>query len=79
MVLVPFSDDDRGEESVEDVNRRWVHDILPYADVPYDVVSQMGYGCNIMLAFNVDFDFMAKEQEETVMMREVMILEEDIV
>ena len=25
-VLVPFSDDGRGEESVEDMNRRWVHD-----------------------------------------------------
>ena len=57
MVLVPFSNDGRGEESVKDVNRRWVHDVLPYADVPYDVVSQMGYGCNIMLAYNVNFDF----------------------
>ena len=64
MVLVPFSDDghgDRGEESVEDLNRRWVHDILPHANVLHDVVSQMGYGCNIPLAYNANFDFVNGE------------------
>jgi len=44
------------EEKVEDVHRRWVHEILPVAHVPYDELTRLGYGCNVMLVFNADFD-----------------------
>ena len=41
-VLVPFSDDNHGEESVENVNSRWVHDILPYAHTSVDYLRPHG-------------------------------------
>ena len=44
---------DGGCETVQDLHRRWTNDILQHATAPYDMVSSMGYGCNVYLAFNV--------------------------
>ena len=53
-VLVPFGGGKEGGcERVEDLHRRWTKDILPHATTPYDMVSSMGYGCSVYLAFNV--------------------------
>ena len=53
-VLVPFkSGIEGGCESVEELHQRWADDILSHAMTPYDMVSSLGYGCNVYLAFNV--------------------------
>ena len=53
-VLVPFKGGtDGGCETVQDLHRRWTNDILQHATAPYDMVSSIGYGCNVYLAFNV--------------------------
>ena len=53
-VLVPFKGGEGGGcESVRDLHHRWTNDILPHAKTPYDMVSSLGYGCNVYLAYNV--------------------------
>ena len=53
-VLVPFlGGKEGGEETLSEVYNRWISDILPNATTPYDMVSNMGYGCNVYLAYNV--------------------------
>ena len=53
-VLVPFRGGKEGGcESVEELHQRWTGDILPHAMTPYDMVSSLGYGCNVYLAFNI--------------------------
>ena len=53
-VLVPLAGGkEGGNETVEDIHRRWTTEILPHGDTPYDMVSSMGYGCNVYLAYNV--------------------------
>jgi len=51
-VLIPF-----GEvgEKVDEVQHRWVHEILPRARTPYDEIVKLGYGSNVYLAYNVGF------------------------
>ena len=52
-VLVPFEGGKNGgRESLKDLHRRWTNDILQHAETPYDMVTSLGYGCNICLAFN---------------------------
>ena len=45
-----------GGETVEQLGKRWVRDILPIARTPYDLVVERGFGCNVMLTFNVGMD-----------------------
>ena len=53
-VLVPFRGGKEGGcESVGELHQRWTGDILPHAMTPYDMVSRLGYGCNVYLAFNI--------------------------
>ncbi len=57
-VLVPFTGGDEGStctEAVKDTHERWMRDILPIASTPFGMVSSMGYGCNVYLAYNVGF------------------------
>ena len=41
-------------EKLEGLNKPWTHDILSMATVPYDHLFDIGYVCNVMLAFNVN-------------------------
>ena len=41
-------------EKLGDLNKRWTHDIISVATVPYDHLYDHGYVCNVMLAFNVN-------------------------
>ena len=53
-VLVPFmGGKEGGTETLKELHTRWTNGTLPNATTPYDMVSSMGYGCNIYLAFNV--------------------------
>merc|ERR1712151_132594 len=55
-ILVPFvGGKDGGKETVQALHKRWTREILPHSSTPYDLVTSMGYGCNIYLAFNVGF------------------------
>ena len=52
-VLVPFG---AAAEPIEEVQRRWVQELLPRARTPYDaVVRAIGGEANTYLAFNVGF------------------------
>ena len=51
-VLIPFrGGKEGGGENVEELNQRRTCDILPHAITPYDMVSNLDYGCNVYLAF----------------------------
>ena len=53
-VLIPFGKGkEGGNETLTQLNDRWRNSILPLALTPYDMVSTVGYGCNLCLAFNV--------------------------
>ena len=53
-VLIPFGKgNEGGKETLKQLNHRWTNSILPLALTPYDMVSAVGYGCNLFLAFNV--------------------------
>ena len=52
-VLIPFGKGEEGsKETFKQLNDRWTNHILP-ATAPFDLVSAIGYGCNLYLAFNV--------------------------
>lgn len=56
-VLVPSPttccDSVERERDIATLNETWVRDILPIARTPYDLLVQKGFGCNVMLTFNV--------------------------
>eukprot|EP00984_Skeletonema_dohrnii_P018334 scaffold8539_cov133-Skeletonema_dohrnii-CCMP3373.AAC.1 len=53
-VLIPFGKGEEGsKETLKQLNDRWTDHILPLATAPFDLVSAIGYGCNLCLAFNV--------------------------
>ena len=53
-VLIPFGKGEEGsKETFKQLNDRWTNHILPLATAPFDLVSAIGYGCNLYLAFNV--------------------------
>ena len=53
-VLIPFLGGKQGgEESFRELQDRWTSRILPHAKTPYDMISSLGYGCNVYFAYNI--------------------------
>ena len=52
--LVPFRGGKKGgTETPRQLQIRWMRDIFPHAKTPSNLLTSMGYGCNINLAFDV--------------------------